>query len=117
MKINVKASLKLDTSAIAGKLTHNNKVGTFLASEWHKLISPFTPKQTGNLIEGKIIKPYAIQYTAQYANKMYFGKTFNFRKDKNPKATSFWSEKAEATQKYKLIDAVGLFIEREKVLK
>ncbi len=117
MKINVKASLKLDASAIAGKLTRNNKVGTFLASEWHRLISPFTPKQTGNLIEGKIIKPYAIQYTAHYANRLYYGKKFNFRKDKNVKSTSYWSEKGEATEKSKLIDAVGKFIEREKVLK
>ena len=85
----------------------NNEFWMFATSEWYRLISPYTPRDTGMLYQNVTIRPKEITYNAPYAKEVY---TTNkrYRKDKNPMAVCYWDKKAIPTQGPKLIEAMQL---------
>lgn len=89
------------------KKVKNDRLGTFLASEWKRLIDPYTPRDTGNL-EGNVrIMPYKIHYITPYATYVYHGRRMTFRQN-NPYSTYEWDKAAEqAGQKNKLCRAAN----------
>lgn len=103
MDISVK--IDVDTNELLKKID-NPTFGTFAASEWKRLIDPFTPRDTGQLMGlfGDVtIEPWEIHYNAQnngyyYSERVYYGTNLNFRKI-NPFATHHWDEAAEAAGK------------------
>lgn len=51
----------------------NDKFWTFAAAEWHKLVSKYTPRDTGTLIGSVDIRPKEFEYRVPYANYQYHG--------------------------------------------
>ena len=92
----------LNETSILNKVK-NNKFGLFLAQEWKRLISPYTPRRDGPLEDTAQVRPFEIEYIQPYSAYVYYGETFNFRRDSNPYATFKWDIAAEnAGQKDKL---------------
>lgn len=113
----------------------------YAASEWHRLITPYTPMETGTLSESVEIKGEkgngSIEYTAPYAHYQYEGKvmgpsfynpdfgfwsppgkpkhytgaSLKYSKEKHPLASAKWDKAAEPTQKPKLIRAMQGYID------
>ena len=103
------------------KIVDNDSLGLFVAQEWKRLISPFTPRREGILEDTARVNPWEIEYgsfsndpnTAPYAAYVYYGDKFNLRKDNNAFATSQWDVAAiNAKQDDKLIRAAQKFIDR-----
>ena len=92
----------LNEQSILNKVK-NNKFGLFLAQEWKRLISPYTPRRDGTLEDTAQVRPFEIEYIQPYSAYVYYGETFNFRRDSNPYSTYEWDIAAEkAGQKEKL---------------
>ena len=72
----------------------NDRFGLFLAQEWKRLISPYTPRREGTLEDTAQVRPFEIEYIQPYSAYVYYGETFNFRRDSNPYATFKWDNAA-----------------------
>lgn len=91
----------------------NERFGKFVAKEWRRLLSPFTPRREGTLERTAKIHPFEIEYTQSYAIYVYNGEHYNFRRDVNPYATYEWDKAAEkAGQKEKLIKSINEYLAR-----
>lgn len=86
----------------------------YAASEWHRLYSPYVPMKTGKLRDLVAIRPKEIEHTVPYAHYQYEGH-FNFREDKNPKASRHWDKAAKPTEEKKLIQSLQKYIDQGKV--
>ena len=90
----------------------NDKFGLFLAQEWKRLISPYTPRREGTLEDTAQVRPFEIEYIQPYSAYVYYGETFNFRRDSNPYATFKWDNAAEKNgQKDKLTRAANKYLD------
>ena len=102
--------IDLNEPQILRKVTSDN-FGLFVSKEWKKLIDPYTPKDTGQLM-GAIgamveLQPFKTWYKSDYSEAVYYnnrGVTFiTSGSGRNPYATDHWDIKAEqAGQKDKL---------------
>ena len=125
-----KVQIKLDKEQIREKLK-DEKLGKFVAHEWHRLMLPYTPRNTGMLYRSVKYRSYKIHYYQKYANYMYEGKvyvdpvtgspwarknvrkiptsrTFAYRKSMSPFAADHWDIVAEkAGQKNKLYHTIN----------
>jgi hypothetical protein len=102
--------IDLDEPKILAKV-QNDRFGTLVSNEWKRLIDPYTPRDTGQLmgITGQTvdIKPFAIHYRTTYAEAVYYNrrgvKYITQGTGRNPYATGQWDVAAEqAGQKDKL---------------
>ena len=90
----------------------NDKFGLFLAQEWKRLISPYTPRREGILEDTAQVRPFEIEYIQPYSAYVYYGETFNFRTDNNPYATHHWDNAAANNgQKDKLTRAANKYLD------
>ena len=112
----------------------DDKFWEFGANEWWRLITPYTPMETGTMSESVSIKPKEIEYNSPYAHylykgelmvdpdtgssyarygtkKVYAGTALEISKAKHPLATKEWDKAAEPTQKSKLIRAMQGYID------
>lgn len=85
---------------------NGDRFGLLVSQEWKRLIDPYTPRDTAQLmgVTGQTvdIKPFALHYKSKYAEYVYYGEHLNFQK-KNPYSTYRWDFAAEdAGQKDKL---------------
>ena len=83
-----------DKNAIVQAVKGGDEFGKAVAEAWQKRVEPYIPYNTGRLCHDVTIKPFAVQYNAPYANKVYNDLKMNFRKDKHPLATARWNEAA-----------------------
>lgn len=95
----------LNELKIMAKVTNNN-FGLYAAEQWKKLISPYTPRDTGKLEDTAQIQPWEIIYDPinpqngyHYARKVYYGIGLNFQTTNNPYATHHWDKAAEQAGK------------------
>ena len=89
----------------------NDSFGLFLAQEWKRLISPYTPKRLGGLEDTAQVRPFEIEYIKPYSAYVYYGEKFHFRTDGNPYATFKWDKAAANNgQKDKLIRAANKYL-------
>ena len=126
-------SIELNKKQINQKVT-NDKFGKALANEWARLIQPYVPRATGQLIQNVTLKPFEITYNQNYAHYMYegvlyvdpvtgspwadfgtekipTGRNLTYRTDLNPFATDHWDSKAEqAGQGRKLISFANKYL-------
>ena len=110
-KITWEKGLKIDLNEgkILGKVT-NDRWGLFVANEWKRLIDPYTPRATGQLMGFSSmveLLPFKIHYTVDYAEDVYYNRrNVEFvRKGagRNLFASQEWDKAAEkAGQKDKL---------------
>ena len=90
----------------------NDKFGLFLAQEWKRLISPYTPRREGTLEDTAQVRQFEIEYIQPYSAYVYYGETFNFRRDINPYATHHWDNAAANNgQKDKLTRAANKYLD------
>ena len=63
---------------------------------------PYVPMRTGNLVgsgtRATRLGSGKVQYNAGYARAVYYARGRNFSKQKHPKATALWFEKAKAAR-------------------
>lgn len=93
----------------------NDKFWTYAANEWWRLITPFTPMDTGTLFQSVDISPKTIFYIAPYAASVYNGSHINFRKDKHSQASAKWDKAAIPTQQDKLITALQKYADTKLI--
>lgn len=125
----MKTRITLNQAKIEKKVT-NKKFGKFVANEWRRLINPYTPKDTGALIDTTKIRPFEIEYVERYSHYVYEGilyvdpatnssyapfgvtkvpteQTLEYQKN-NPYSTDHWDIKAaQAGQKDKLYRTIN----------
>lgn len=100
-------TLELDVNKCVGRFEPKYATGQkWLDNEVLKDCDEYVPMRTGNLrnsgIRGTNIGSGKVIYNAPYASECYYSKR-TFSKDKHPKATSAWFEKAKAVNKNKWI--------------
>lgn len=102
-------TVKLNEAKIKDKVT-NDKLGLFVANEWKRLIDPYTPRDTGTLMQSAKLRPFEIFYDQKYATRVYYGKTFEFQQ-KNPCSTYEWDiAAANAGQTNKLYRIINSYL-------
>ena len=135
MAFNIKIEARIDNIGTMKKV-QDDKFWKFAATEWWRLISEYTPKDTGTLIQSVDIRPKEIEYKSPYAHYQYHGKVMGpnyysedygfwsppgkkkdytgadlkYKKDRNPKASKEWDKAAKPFQKPKLIQAMQGYI-------
>lgn len=72
---NVKAVVSLKRQQILNKV-ENDRFGTWLAKEWYRLITPYTPRRDGLLEQSVTYAPFAITYSQPYSHYMYEGEKY-----------------------------------------
>jgi len=133
MKVNYKLDFDKNKHLVA---VRDDKLWLFAAEEWHRLITPYTPMDSGDLFETVQIRPKEIEYTSPYAHyqykglvmgpnfydpdfgfwsppgkpKSYTGKSLTYKTSKHPLASKEWDKAAEPTQKPKLIKSMQGYI-------
>ena len=66
---NVKAVVTLKRQQILNKV-ENDQFGTWLAKEWKRLITPYTPHRVGTLEDSVQYSPFEIKYIQPYSHYM-----------------------------------------------
>ncbi len=93
--------IDLNEPRIREKVT-SDRFGLLVSNEWKRLIDPYTPRDTGTMQDTARKRPWEIHYITPYAEKVYYGREFNFQ-HKNPYSTYEWDiAAANAGQKDKL---------------
>lgn len=90
---NTKSVVILNTQKILYKV-QNDRFGTMVAKHWKTQLNPYTPRDTGALMDllnqGNVdIQPFKLHYLQPYASHVYYGYHLNFQK-KNPYSTHTW---------------------------
>lgn len=112
--------VKINDAAVVGKV-ESDQMGLLVSQEWKRLIDPYTPRDTGQLMGlfgGVDIEPFKLHYTSPYAAAVYYntrGAEFKTGgSGRNPYATDHWDEAAaNAGQLNKLYQAVNARLKRE----
>ena len=119
----------------------NKELWTFALNDWHRLLSPYVPFETGTLDNSVKIKAELmggeIEYFAPYAHYMYegkamgpnfydpdygfwsppgekkeyTGKALTYSTARHPLATAHWDKAAEPHQKPKLIQSMQAYVD------
>lgn len=130
-RITVKTNIDVPKTVSA---VRGDEFWKFAATEWWRLISEYTPRDTRNLIQNVDIRPKEIEYKSPYSHYMYEGKVMgpNYYnpdygfwsppgqkkhytgaelKYTNPKASKEWDKAAEPIQGPKLVQAMQGYID------
>ena len=67
--------IDLNEPKILAKVT-GNPFGLLVSNEWKRLLDPYTPKETGLLMQGARLKPWEIEYIQPYSAYMYYGEVY-----------------------------------------
>ena len=67
--------IDLNEPKIVQKVT-NDRFGLFVAKSWKDIIDPYTPKDTGLLMQNVELSPWQIKYTEPYSAYMYYGEVY-----------------------------------------
>lgn len=117
MSFSVEA--RINTQELLSRV-RNPSFWRFAANEWHRLITPYTPMETGVMVESVNIKGESgggfVEYTAPYAHYQYSGmshggRSLNYSREKHPLASAAWDKAAEPVQKPKLVRAMQMYID------
>ena len=72
---NIVSEIKLDENKIKGKVTNDN-FGLLVSKTWKDLIDPYTPWDTGMLMQNVEQKPFLLHYKEPYAHYIYMGEVY-----------------------------------------
>ena len=70
------------------------KVHKYALETWYEFMFPYIPYRTGALSETIDIQDDGIHFKMEYAEKVYFGDGWNFRKTVHPLAQAHWGRAA-----------------------
>lgn len=68
----MKLQIDINEPQILEKVT-NDRFGKFVSHHWKLLINPYTPKDTGLLMQNVTELPFALHYKEPYSHYMYEG--------------------------------------------
>lgn len=71
----MKVKIELNEPKILRKVT-NDRFGLFVANEWKRILDPYTPKDTGLLMQNVELTPWQIKYNEPYSAYMYYGEVY-----------------------------------------
>lgn len=93
----------------------SDKFGTYVSVSWKRLIDPYTPRDTGQLMQNVEVQPFKLHYKQKYASIVYYGENMNFQKI-NPYSTYEWDIKAaDAGQLSKLYRTLNTAITKGRI--
>jgi len=109
--MNFSCRLEIDVGKVEKRFEPKYLAGQkWLDNEVLKDCDEYVPMRTGNLrnsgIRGTTLGSGKVIYNAPYAASCYYAKR-TFSKDKHPKASAQWFEKAKAVHKQKWINGAG----------
>ena len=130
-KVTVKANI--DVRKHMAKV-RDDRFWEFGANKWWKLITPYTPMETGTLFGTVKTRPKEIEYLSPYAHylyrgelmvdpdtgssyarqgakKVYTGTPMSMSKEKHSLASKEWDKAAAPTQKPNLIKAMQEYVD------
>lgn len=93
-------------------VVNSDAFGREAATEWHRLYKDWVPHRNGVLYDDVNIEPWEIRYNSIYARYQYNGDNFHFYKGHHHNAGSRWDQRAEPTQKPKLIQTLQKYLDR-----
>ena len=67
--------IDLNEPKILQKVT-SDKFGLLTATEWKRLLDPYTPKDDGLMMESARVSPWQIKYVQPYSAYMYYGEVY-----------------------------------------
>lgn len=112
MSISFKVEGGVDIPATM-RMIDNDTFWRFAAKEWWRLLQPFTPFDTGALMESVDIEPKQIRYRQPYAARLYYGSDIDFKRSiakGHFGAASHWDAAAKPTETDKLIQSLQNYI-------
>lgn len=116
MSIRTIVKSRIDAARIAHRINNDEGLWTFAANTWYKLIEPYTPFDTGLLLNEVLIEPKKIYYIMNYAKPVYEGTHMNFQTLHHPLATHHWDQAAKPAQLPKLKQAMQAYIDKRMKL-
>lgn len=127
--------MNVNLNGIYEKYVNNKDVLTFANSTAHKKMSPYTPYQYGETEEDVIIDDTGIEYRADQARFLYFGKLMlddrgsswarkdetkhvvnkdlNFSKEQHPLATKEWDKAMMIAKGDELTEEIESYIKKK----
>ena len=54
----------------------SDRFGLLVSNEWKRLINPYTPKDTGIMMQSARLRPWEIEYIQPYSAYMYYGEVY-----------------------------------------
>ncbi len=67
--------IDLNEPQIIGKVT-SDEMGLFVSQTWKRYIDPYTPKDTGMMMQSVRYYPWEIEYFQPYSAYMYYGEVY-----------------------------------------
>ena len=67
--------IELNEPKIRQKVT-SDRFGLFVSNEWKRLIDPYTPKDTGLMLQTAKLRPWEIEYIQPYSAYQYYGEVY-----------------------------------------
>lgn len=111
MKISITVDADIHPQKYVNKIMNDETFWRFAAAEWHRLYQDWVPYRTGNLYDDVTITPGVIEHKAPYARYVYEGERMHFNRGQHAHASARWDQKAEPTQKPKLISTLQRYID------
>lgn len=100
----MKVTTELNKGKIKSRADKASKKAQFILDEQVlKDSNDFAPRDTGTLVESSLqhsrVGSGALRWQTPYARRLYYNPSFNFSRDRNPKASGMWFEKAKSSFK------------------
>lgn len=89
------ANVELDLAGVDRKvqrLKNDQGLGLFIATEAMRGMSPYVPFRNGYLDASAQAEPFAVTYDISYADRVYYGTSMEFSKERHPLATAEWDK-------------------------
>lgn len=115
IKVNLELEGTINHLKYAKRLKSDTAFWKFAATEWRRMIEPYTPMLTGMLKDNVHIEPNAIIYRVPYARRQYYGTRFRFTKTYHPLAGAEWDVRAKPTQLPKLYQSLNAYVKSERL--
>lgn len=71
----MKLKINLNEPKIRQKVT-SDSFGLMVSNEWKRLLDPYTPKDSGLLMQSARLRPWEIEYIQPYSAYMYCGEVY-----------------------------------------
>lgn len=109
-KVTLKWTKELDPKKTTAEI-FDKQAKLFISSTLAKYMDPYVPFDTGKLSNTILIDETGILYNVDYAERVYYGKDFNFQKTHHPLAAALWDEVTMAHHKDQVMQEIEKYIE------
>ena len=106
------ATIEVDVSGVGAKvdkIKSDPTLGAFAATQAQAGMEQYVPKRSGWLRSTASTEPWAVNYTAPYAAKVYHGSELHFT---TPGTGAYWDKAYTAAHKNELAKAITAYLKR-----